>query len=140
MSDGGLETISAVEGCYDTYTRMFKYRQIGPDGLTPSFEVPTPCHLSSPPPIAYAFFGGLINNEVEPHDVQGADDDNVPEKDYGYHASPHQLGATQLQLLSQACNNMEKVRLSKEVRNHNLAQKENAAVSLAALDSLALLA
>ena len=90
----GMEFMAAVGGCYETYIEMLKYRRVGPDGLTHRFEVPALCHLSSPPLIAYAFFGGLIHNDARLHDVQRADNDiAIEEEDYGHHTSPHQLVA-----------------------------------------------
>ena len=58
----GMEFTAAIGGCYDTYNK-FWYRQVGLDGLTQSFEISTPCHLSSLPLIACAFFGDLIRRK-----------------------------------------------------------------------------
>ena len=75
----GMECDAAMEGCYITYTEIFRYGRVGLDGLTQSNDLSAPSHLSSPPLIVCAFFGGLIGIEAEIIDVQGADDDNVPE-------------------------------------------------------------
>lgn len=58
----GMEFMAAVGGCYDTCTEMFKYRRVGPDGLTRSFEIFAPCHLTSPPLVAY----GLLRRAHQP--------------------------------------------------------------------------
>lgn len=60
----GMKFMAAVRGYYDTYTEMFKYRRVGLDGLTHSFEVIAPFHLSSPPLTAYAFFGGAATRRL----------------------------------------------------------------------------
>ena len=134
----GTDFISAMGGAYDTFSEMLKYKRVGPDGLTHDFEISTPCHKASPPHLAYACFGGLISNEAELQDVYGADDGIVlVEDDYGFHSSPHQLAAIRLQLFSQACDDTKQVRLSKEVRAHNLARGENAVAKLATLGPLA---
>lgn len=86
----GVEFMGAVGGCYDTCIEMFRDRQVGPDGLTQSFEISAPCHLSSPPLTVRASFSGLIINGAGLSDVQGTDDDNVSEDDNGgHHNAPH---------------------------------------------------
>lgn len=135
----GMEFLSAVDVSYDTYTKMFKYRWTSPDGLLHNHEVSAPCHVSSPPLIAYACFGGLISGELELNDVQGADEDIIPcDENFGSHTSPLELVASKLQLLSKTCNQNESVRLRKEVREQNLARGENAVARLAAVTPLAL--
>ena len=63
----------------------------------------------------------------------------MPEDDNGgYLNAPHELAAAQLLQLTQACVSEEKVWLVKEVRAHNLAQRENAVVRLAAVAPLVL--
>ena len=89
--------------------------------------------------VAYACFTGLISNEEELQDVEGAEDDTIPEDDdWGYHFSPSQLAGAQLSLLAQACDAAHAVRVTKEVRGHDLARRENAVVRLAAVTPLAL--
>lgn len=110
----GMEFIANVGGCYATYTEMFRYRRVGPDGHTQSFEISAPCHLSSSPLIAYAFFSGLMTNKAKLMDVQGAHDDNVLVEEFlGYHSAPHQLAPIQLLQLTQACKQDEKAQLVK---------------------------
>lgn len=65
-------------GAYDTYSEMFKYKWTGSDGLLRSHEIPAPCHVSSPPIIAYACFGGLISGEGELQDVKGPPSPSSP--------------------------------------------------------------
>ena len=57
----GMEFITAMGGAYDTWTELFKYRWLGADGAIHSHEISAPCHTKTPPIIAYACFGGLIN-------------------------------------------------------------------------------
>ena len=93
-----------MEGAYDTWTELFKYRWLGQDGAIHSHEISAPCHSPTPPLVAYAYFGGFISNEEELQDVEGAHDDIIPpDDDYGFHFSPHQLAAVQLHNLAAAC-------------------------------------
>lgn len=48
------------------------------------------------------------------------------------------FAVAQFQQLTQACDNVDKVRLMKEVRAHNVVRGENVAVKLVVLDPLAL--
>ena len=97
----GMEFITAMMGAYDAYTERFTYRwSDGGNGLQ-SNSIFAPCHTSTPPVVAYACFTGLINNEAEMQDVEGAEDDTIPEDDdWGYHTSPSQLAGAQLSLFS----------------------------------------
>ena len=135
----GMEFITAMGGAYDTWTELFKYRWLAADGTTHSHELSAPCHSKTPPIIAYACFGGLIHHSEELQDVQGAHDDIIPpEDDYGFHTSPFQLAATALQQQAQQEEEDSVVRLRKEVRDTNLARRDNAAVKLAAASPLTL--
>ena len=101
----GMEFMTAVGGAYDTYTEKFKYRWTGSDGLAHSHEISAPCHVASPPLIAYACFSVLLNGEAELQDVQDSDDKVIPlEEEFGFRSSPLQLAAVNLQRLSEACN------------------------------------
>ena len=97
----GMEFIIAMGGAYDTWTELLKYMWLGADGVIHNHEILAPCHVTTPPLVAYACFGGLISGAAKMHDVQGAHDDIIPpDDDYGFHSSPHQMAATRLQLLS----------------------------------------
>ena len=64
--------------------------------------------------------------------MQDADDEVIPtEEDFGFHSSPLQLAAINLQHLAEACDRKESVRLWEEVRVGDLARRESAAVRLA---------
>ena len=114
----GMDFITAVKGAYDAYTEKFSYRWEGADGHLHSHSISAPCHSPTPPLMAYACFGGLISHAEEMHDVQGADEDAIPEDevDIDYHNSPHQLAAMQLSDLALACERESEVRMVKEVR------------------------
>ena len=87
----------------------------------------------------YAYEGLLPNRAGKLPDVQGADDDVIPsEEDIGYHASPLQLAATQIQHLWKACARTESVRLSQEVGVEDLARREDAVFRLVNTYPLAL--
>ena len=68
----GKEFMTSVGGENGTYTEMFKYCWTNPDGELRSHEILAPGHTASPPLYAYAYFGGLTNNEAELQDVQDA--------------------------------------------------------------------
>ena len=59
---------------------MLKYRRVGLDVLTQSFEISASCDTSSIPLVACSFLGGHVTNEAKVLDVQGANGDNVPIK------------------------------------------------------------
>lgn len=61
----GMECMTAMGGCCDTYTQMNRYRRVGSDRLTEKNDISALAHLSSLPLIAYTLFDGLISNEVE---------------------------------------------------------------------------
>ena len=67
------------------------------------------------------------------------EESTAAKEEEGYHSSPLQLAAIQLRDLSQACEAANAVRVQKEVRGHDLTQRENAAVRLAAINPLSLL-
>ena len=123
----GTEFMAAVRGAYDSYTEMFTYRWNGVDGRLQQYAVPAPCHSPTPPLIAYACFGGLLNGESELQDVEKNDDMVIPtEEDIGYHASPLQLAALHLQNLAEEYAHAESVRLCEEVRVVDLARRGDA--------------
>lgn len=104
-------------GYYDTYGGMFRYRLIDLDGFTHRSEILAPCHFSSPPLIACAFFVRFVRNEAELVDVQSANNNNVPkEEDLGHYLAPHEFAAMQLLQLFQVIEREVKARLVKEVR------------------------
>ena len=72
---------TAVMGAYDAYTEKFTYRWGDGKGGLQSHSIFAPCHTSTPPVVACACFTGLISNEAELHNVQGAEDDIILEDD-----------------------------------------------------------
>ena len=128
----GMEFMSAFGGAYDTYTEMFKYRYVTPSGEIRTHELKAPCHTTATSLYAYAYFTGLINNGAELHDVQGSNDNIIPEnKDHGFYTSPLQQRTDSIQLLALQS---QATRLSKEVEAANLARRENAVARLACIN------
>lgn len=81
-----VEFMVALGGCFVAFPEMFKYGWVSPDRRSHNYEISAPCHLTSPPLIAYSLFGSLINHEAELYDGKGADVDIICAKDdYGYH-------------------------------------------------------
>lgn len=74
----GMEFNIVVGGVYDAYIEMFTYRWTNSEGVLQSHAISAPCHVSSPPIIACACFGGLVIGEAELQDVQGVDEDTIP--------------------------------------------------------------
>ena len=75
----GMEFMTAVGGAYDAYTEKLKYRWTGDDERAHTHDLSAPCHVATPPLIAYACFGGLLSGEAKLQDVQGADENTIPE-------------------------------------------------------------
>ena len=88
----------AVKGTYDSYTETFTYRSEDEIGHLRATSLSAPCHATTRPLVAYAYFGRLISSSKELQDVQSAYEDTIPEEmemahapedlDFSFHSSP----------------------------------------------------
>ena len=137
----GMDFVAAALGGYDSYTELFTYRWEDRNRKLREHSITTPCHTTTPPVMGYACFSGLISSEAKLEDVQSSCEESILEEEeekFGYHSSPHQLAVAQLSRRVEADERENEVRVSEEVRGHDLVRRENAATRLAAVTPLSL--